>query len=1595
MTSLQNPKTLPPPPPLSPPVIYFENFPEQWFFSDLQRAFAKYFIQGRVTLARKKNRANKRFGFLHMEPNQDVRDTLYRLNNVFIGSWRIRAFISKYPQANPNPKPTTSAPIVTRVPKQIIHHSIRDSRSYVDVVNRTAIAYTSPLDVGKLQKTSVIVTLKHITDVLHVGSYLQNRGIGFESYSLLGGFQVLLNFFNHDDQMQFMKIFPTLAEFFVLVSPWNGFFTSGQRFVWISFTGIPLIAWDEGFFTLLGNHFGNTISVRPLVSSKERMDSGSVLISTSETHIECDFYVKVNNKEVPIHASESDIPISLDIMEEDSSEYTSDSEGNSLSKKSGDDERLLSVLAGESDVQAGDTRSKELPSIQNSSRSSDVTPKGSLHTCTQNTYDIAAASDGLIKGCNKQIQSVSLIEETADMKAQKTWAVGLQMGIFSPNNEQAIISLLSQGILGGLSFSRKQRIIRSFVSKHALSLVGLIETKKEIIDDFLSSRLWPNGDYCFCFSPSSGASGGLLCLWDKRVLTACSIITDSRWICIDFQFYSTVFRFILVYGCSLAAERISLWDNLAPYLSSGGPCILVGDFNEILQPSERLNCNAYSASMVQFAEFIQSSNLVEATLHGRFFYLFFSSWPNLSLQALSRNFSDHCPILFRSAVHVDWVGRIFRLLFPNANLVIKLRELRKRIKNSINDLEGSEDVRSLSDIEISLLASLRNDFNSVSSQIESLWLQKSRLNWSLFGDKNSKFFHTAAVVHSRSNRITSITVHNHCYSKPEDVKHHVHLFYKNLYSRHSSSPYSLDSLDIRQLSDVQAADLCNSFSEEEIFSTLSGCDENKAPGPNGFNYFFYKRAWPILKQDLMDLFGTFHSSSTFPAGLNTAFLVLIPKLAGASDVTDFRPISLINGIFKLLSKALSNRLAPLLPLIISENQFGFIKGRSIHDCHMIAFELIHLAHRRRDQMFLIKLDFKKAFDSISWDFILKMLVKMNFSTTWIKWIASFFDSAQLSVLINGSPSQNFKMERGVRQGDPLSPMLFVLAVEGHKAMLSKAVEINLIDGILVDGYSEPVSILQFANDTLLFLPNDLEMVNNLLRILRCFELVSGLQINFQKSAIIGIYVDNTSLESASSILGCKIDSLPITYLGLPSSLKPVKENLWNPVVCNFSSRLATWKCNLLSPAGRLILIKSVLSSLPVYFLGSLRIPQSVVQNLERLMRRFLWSGNVQSSGFSKVAWKDVCIPFEGGRLGITPLRIKNQSLLTKWIWKIMTVTRSSLWFMVVTCSNGFSRWFELQMADSRHLSHIWRDIFVVCIRNQFSLVSKVFNSSQRAFAFNWRRRLRVGEAAQLEDLQQLLSGIVPSSLIQDQFFWLGNQIYSPASMVKALSSSSILSSSARLTKSGYFWRFKIPPRILFFMWLLCRDRISSNMILVRRGVLNQDFSSCLACREAETSLHIILHCNVAIQTWNIIHRRCNLLWAAPPSIFNFFDYWCSIANRRHINLWRTLWFFLGVAYYKDINKGFVYTGNDVLSNLHFFCHNVGICIGTGFIYRFIGSKIDIALIVGFTGLGFYCLVILFFATYSISGYLKKKKLLDAQRRPVPAQNQRLQIENRV
>ncbi|KAL5545374.1 hypothetical protein UlMin_005061, partial [Ulmus minor] len=462
------------------------------------------------------------------------------------------------------------------------------------------------------------------------------------------------------------------------------------------------------------------------------------------------------------------------------------------------------------------------------------------------------------------------------------------------------------------------------------------------------------------------------------------------------------------------------------------------------------------------------------------------------------------------------------------------------------------------------------------------------------------------------------------------------------------------------------------FEEEEIKKAVFEIDREKSPGPDGYTGAFFQDCWGILKNDMVKIFEEFHRNGKVCGNMNHTFLCLIPKKLDVQQVKDFRPISLVSGLYKILAKLLANRLREVLEETISMAQGAFVHNRQILDVVLVATEAVEDYRKRKKRGVIFKVDFEKAYDHVNWDFLDLVLEKKGFGARWRTWMRGCISSANFSIMINGKPRGRFGASRGLRQGDPLSPFLFILVADILGRMMDKAVSIGEVKGFKVGREEVVVSHLQFADDTLFLLDPDQSNIQKVHTILNFFSMCSGLKINMNKSSLAGIHMEDEEVMALAAVVGCEKGSWPMKYLGLPLGGNPNSTEFWNPVVEKVGKRLDGWKKSVLSKGGRLTMIQSVLSSIPIYFMSLFKLPNGVAALLEKMMRQFLWDKEVGGKGKNLVDWKLVCSPKESGGLGIGNLLIRNKALLGKWLWRF-PLEQHTLWAAVIRSKYGLNR----------------------------------------------------------------------------------------------------------------------------------------------------------------------------------------------------------------------------------------------------------------------------------------------------------------------------------
>ncbi|KAK3200247.1 hypothetical protein Dsin_023662 [Dipteronia sinensis] len=273
----------------------------------------------------------------------------------------------------------------------------------------------------------------------------------------------------------------------------------------------------------------------------------------------------------------------------------------------------------------------------------------------------------------------------------------------------------------------------------------------------------------------------------------------------------------------------------------------------------------------------------------------------------------------------------------------------------------------------------------------------------------------------------------------------------------------------------------------------------------------------------------------------------------------------------------------------------------------------------------------------------------------------------VTVIVEGKPTSQFRVERGLRQGDPLSPFLFNIVVEGLNSLLVRAAELGLIEGERFEGREVHITHLHFTDDTILFIKLRIVYLLNAKRVLRCFEFLVGLRINFHKSGVVRVGGRGEVEPSVwAATFKCRKISLPMNYLGFPLGGKPGSKDFWASLVIKIEKCLAPWKRSFLSKGVRLVLIKSIAASMPMYFLSVFKITVGVAHNIEKLQRNFLWGDGLVKKKIHAVNWDKVCKNKHLGGLGISRIMHQNKAMLAKWIWRFGR-EKTSLWRRVI-CS---------------------------------------------------------------------------------------------------------------------------------------------------------------------------------------------------------------------------------------------------------------------------------------------------------------------------------------
>uniref|UniRef100_A0A803PHP5 Reverse transcriptase domain-containing protein n=1 Tax=Cannabis sativa TaxID=3483 RepID=A0A803PHP5_CANSA len=542
--------------------------------------------------------------------------------------------------------------------------------------------------------------------------------------------------------------------------------------------------------------------------------------------------------------------------------------------------------------------------------------------------------------------------------------------------------------------------------------------------------------------------------------------------------------------------------------------------------------------------------------------------------------------------------------------------------------------------------------------------QKSRLHWLKDGDENSALFHSSIRERRQHNNILSIEdVNGFRHEEPENITKAFLDFYQELLGSKMVNRVTVNISLVKKgacVTEYHSQILTVAYTLEELKEAVFGILAVKAPGLDGYNSSFYQDNWDLVKQDVFEAVTSFLHSGQLLKELNSTIINLVPKSKCPNVVSDYRPIACCNVLYQVATKMICSRLKLILPDLVAQNQGGFVKGRFIAHNIMVCQDLIrHCGRKNARPNCMIKLDLQKAYDTMEWSFLEEMLQAFQFPDSFIKLVMTCITTPRFSLLFNGSLHGFFEAKRGLRQGDPMSPLLFVLGMEYLSRIMKK---IGDTEGFQFHERCGALRLnhLSFADDVLLFCRGDFKSVYLLLRGLKLFSMTSGLQPNKKKTTIYcsGMHESETKrLVDASRF---PKSTLPFKYLGVPICAKKLSSAECSILVEKMTARIKVWSSKNLSFVGRTVLINSVLLSIHMYWSQVLILPKKVIKEIESICRSFLWSGRSTMNGPGNIAWEQLCKSKKAGGIGFQDIAKWNQAAIAKHVWAIAT-KKDNLW----------------------------------------------------------------------------------------------------------------------------------------------------------------------------------------------------------------------------------------------------------------------------------------------------------------------------------------------
>ncbi|XP_018853114.2 uncharacterized protein LOC109015083 [Juglans regia] len=1105
----------------------------------------------------------------------------------------------------------------------------------------------------------------------------------------------------------------------------------------------------------------------------------------------------------------------------------------------------------------------------------------------------------------------------------------------------------------GLGNPRTVRELHRIVKCKNPSLIFLIETKcgRETVEK-ARNRLGFDSSFVV---DNRGLSGGVAFIWKDDLDVTLDTYSQNH-ISLLIKDGIAKMKWLLTgfYGSLCTSGRKHSW-RLLRALKPVSPIawLCIGDFNEIMLANEKWGAaDRPYGQMEDFCEALNDCGLSDLGYKGDKFTWsnrregvqftkerldralgnahWFEVWKAYSVGVEPVHSSDHRPILVSWNTKDTMLFKRDRPFRYEAKWAVREGCDERRLNSKLKQLDTLQSANTGNLGEE--LRRIQGDIDQLLKEEDTSWKQRAKPKWLKDGDRNSKFFHQCANQRRKTNTITCLKDNKGKEaSSQEEIAAQFQVFFKSLFS--TSCPVGIEEciggVEARINSDM-VSHLSKRFTEKEVEEAIFQMSPISSPGPDGFPPIFYKQHWISVGKEVCEAALFVLNSGGSLQNLNDTYIVLIPKVKEPKLVTDFRPISLCNVMYKIISKTMANRLKLILPEIISPTQSAFIPGRLISDNVIVAFEALHTMNNRLQGKIghmALKLDMSKAYDRIEWPFIQAVLSKMGFPEKWIKMIMNCVETVSYSLLVNGSPQQSFSPSRGIRQGDPLSPYLFILCAEVLSNLLNLAEARGVISGIPIAKGQLHINHLFFADDSLLFCKSNAIEMCRLLDILSIYEKASGQRLNKEKTSI--HFSRNTPQLAQSLILqiaGVRSSTSYEQYLGLPALMGRSRVGSFNSILDRMKRRIGNFKVKTLSQAGKEILLKAVVQALPTYCMGVFKLPGALIKKMNSIMHNFWWGQQDKERKVHWVSWNIMGRTKSEGGLGFRDIESVNLAMLAKQAWRIIQHPLSLVSRVLKLKYFPHSTFGEAKVGHRP--SYIWRSVLATKSLIEKGSIWRVGNGCNiKIWVDKWLPQTASGKvesARQDSDIQARVSSLIDpdtktwnlpqieevlgeeeakliiqiplnASHILDKLIWRSatdglftvRRAYHLHKELRAQAQGQSSNREQLSEEWKVLWKLNVLPATKNFLWKACRNGLPTLSNLYKKRITEKPW--CPIClNEEETVFHMAWNCPATQDVWGQCSRILQKRFFPLMSFRELWNLICQVADMKVLEEFATV-----------------------------------------------------------------------------------------------------------